>query len=108
QQQLPAEPVGIVVEEFLQIQHMLAQPRRFHRRDDRAHTPLGPLSPRRKVGARAGEYLFGGVAHTGPQPVERVDLPPRPPPPPSPGDAAPGRGPAVTRAATPAMSSICV
>lgn len=45
QQQLSPYVVGLVVEEFLQIQHVRSQPRCTHRRYDGAHAPLRTQTP---------------------------------------------------------------
>jgi hypothetical protein len=78
QQQLPADAVRIVVRELLEVQHMLSQPARIHGCHDCAHAALRALAPRRHVGIGADKHFFGGVAHAGPQLLERLDVPDNP------------------------------
>ena len=74
QQQLPADAVGVVVEKLLEVQHVPAQPRRLHGCHDSAHALLSTLAPGSHIGIGADENFFSGIAHAGPQLLERVDI----------------------------------
>ena len=45
QQQLPADTVGVVVEEFFQVEYVLSQPGSLHRRHHGPHSLLSTLGP---------------------------------------------------------------
>ena len=74
QQQLAARVLRLVLEEFLQVQHVAAEPGHVHRRHDGAHAPLVQLRPAEVARLGAHHHLLARVAHPGPQVLERGDV----------------------------------
>jgi hypothetical protein len=66
-QELTAQIIRIVLEEFLEVQDMRSEPRQGHRLHDRAYAPFAALGPGIDAGIVADDDLLAGVACAGPE-----------------------------------------